>query len=310
MTIQVGDRVSFKHAVGEGEVVKIEDGAYHVMLEGGFDSPYPLEELVLLQKADKASLYSQSNDEAGELTLDTPEEVRSAVQEHKAVSILCVLQTSRLNLLLSNGIDTEVIVKLVAVRKNKQKILFAGVLEAKQQLLLSETLPLNTHLNMQAIFLGSVLQAPSDSSICLSRDFLESLSPVTRNYPQWKHWKPDADNIDLAELKANWEPKSKALSDSASTSLDEVDLHLNLHEDNLVGLSAFEILSKQVEKFRGEMDACIKARKIGIIFIHGVGSGSLKTKIRELLDTDYPFCQWREADTHKYGQGATEVILT
>ena len=61
----------------------------------------------------------------------------------------------------------------------------------------------------------------------------------------------------------------------------EVDLHITELVDKPEGLSNFEMLNIQLEKFENELDAAIFKNMKKIIFIHGVGNGRLKQEIIE-----------------------------
>jgi len=88
----------------------------------------------------------------------------------------------------------------------------------------------------------------------------------------------------------------------------EVDLHIESLVDNVKGLSNVEILNIQMNYFRKCLDKAIEMNLDKIIFIHGIGQGTLKHNIEEELNK-YSFIHYFPASMQKYGVGATEVII-
>jgi len=91
--------------------------------------------------------------------------------------------------------------------------------------------------------------------------------------------------------------------------LTEVDLHINQLIDSTVGLSHTEMLNIQLSKFRSELESAIKNKVNKIVFIHGIGNGTLKMAIRKELDDLYKHLQYQDASFKEYGFGATMVLL-
>jgi len=91
--------------------------------------------------------------------------------------------------------------------------------------------------------------------------------------------------------------------------IKEVDLHLHELIDDETGLNDHDKLQHQLEVFHKEMETAIKENYRRIVFIHGVGSGSLKLKIRSELQHKYKHLQFQDASFKEYGYGATMVLL-
>ena len=88
----------------------------------------------------------------------------------------------------------------------------------------------------------------------------------------------------------------------------EVDLHLHELVDLNENKSDYEKLNLQVKYFRKCMDAAIAYRIKKIIFIHGVGKGTLKQEIIHELKK-YARVKYYDAPYKKYGFGALTVEL-
>ena len=90
----------------------------------------------------------------------------------------------------------------------------------------------------------------------------------------------------------------------------EIDLHIHELVENTAGLEPKDILEIQMDKFRNELNAAILSAKVAkIIFIHGIGNGTLKTEVRRELDTKYKKYKYQDASFKEYGYGATMVFL-
>jgi len=106
------------------------------------------------------------------------------------------------------------------------------------------------------------------------------------------------------------EPKKKeqviVLPDSE---MMEVDLHIHELLDNFTNLTNTEMLTVQMNKFREELAQAINTGVKRIVFIHGVGNGTLKNELRRELQRKYSRYTMQDASFREYGYGATMVIL-
>jgi dsDNA-specific endonuclease/ATPase MutS2 len=64
-----------------------------------------------------------------------------------------------------------------------------------------------------------------------------------------------------------------------------------------------------MDKFHQVMKENLKNKKRKIVFIHGVGNGTLKTELRKALDRKYKGHYYQDASFREYGYGATMVII-
>ena len=94
-----------------------------------------------------------------------------------------------------------------------------------------------------------------------------------------------------------------------NTVMTEVDLHIHELLDNYNNLTNVELLTVQMNKFHEEMDKAIKSDVKKIVFIHGVGNGTLKNELRRELQRKYSKYNFQDASFREYGYGATMVII-
>ncbi len=105
------------------------------------------------------------------------------------------------------------------------------------------------------------------------------------------------------------EEKKKQGTEPLFPGVEEIDLHINAIMDNYKHLSNGEIVDIQLSRFRTAMEGAIKAKQNKIVFIHGVGEGTLKYRLRRTIDTDFRNCSYQDASFTNYGFGATLVII-
>lgn len=89
----------------------------------------------------------------------------------------------------------------------------------------------------------------------------------------------------------------------------EIDLHINKLIDSVVGLTNTEIVTLQLDKFRKELKQSIKSNEREIIFIHGIGNGTLKSELRKVADQEFNWCSQEDASFKEYGFGATRIRI-
>ena len=110
---------------------------------------------------------------------------------------------------------------------------------------------------------------------------------------------------DLQPVAINKNKKKERKSDTL-----EVDLHIGELLDDYRGMSNFEILSIQISEAKKQMEKAILDKEIRkVVFIHGVGEGTLKFELRKVLDKEYARFEYQDASFERYGFGATMVII-
>ena len=87
----------------------------------------------------------------------------------------------------------------------------------------------------------------------------------------------------------------------------EVDLHINQLTKSTRGMDNFEMLTMQLNTARSKVEYAVQKRISKLVFIHGMGTGVLKTELNYLLNK-YPV-KYYDASYKKYGLGATEVYI-
>ena len=108
--------------------------------------------------------------------------------------------------------------------------------------------------------------------------------------------------------KAIQSKPEKEQNNFAGVSSMEVDLHIEELIDDIRGMSNGELIQIQLRHFQNKLDEAISKKMRSIVFIHGIGKGTLKNEIIAILNT-MPDLKYSNASMAKYGFGATEVFL-
>ncbi|MBQ0769804.1 MAG: DNA mismatch repair protein MutS [Bizionia sp.] len=88
----------------------------------------------------------------------------------------------------------------------------------------------------------------------------------------------------------------------------EVDLHIHQLVKSERGMSSHDKKNLQLDTARHKLEFAMKKKIQKVVFIHGVGEGTLKLEL-EYLFGRYNNVKFYAADYKKYGLGATEVYI-
>ncbi|WP_010665334.1 DUF2027 domain-containing protein [Marinilabilia salmonicolor] len=112
-------------------------------------------------------------------------------------------------------------------------------------------------------------------------------------------------------LREKGELNSAAPKPSKKKNSDIIEVDLHIHEllDDTRGLSNADMLKLQIDRFTEVMEENQKTKGQKIVFIHGLGNGTLKHEVRRLLNTRYKSHNFQDASFREYGYGATMVII-
>lgn len=83
----------------------------------------------------------------------------------------------------------------------------------------------------------------------------------------------------------------------------EVDLHISAITDDYSELKSHDIFNMQMDIFHKALDSAMANRFHKVIFIHGIGNGTLKKTLKQELRS-YPEIEVRDAPFAEYGAGA------
>ncbi len=89
----------------------------------------------------------------------------------------------------------------------------------------------------------------------------------------------------------------------------EIDLHIEKLTDRAEKMNAGEMLDLQIDTFEKALDKAIFENVGEVIFIHGVGNGTLRTEIQRRLSKHKNVAYFQDAQKEKFGYGATSAKI-
>lgn len=327
MKLRIGDKVRFLNEVGEGTVSRIKDkNTVFVEMQDGFEIPFLISqlvpihtELIVNKDAENIELDPEAHiADAVYFVVEPDHELPALISDYK----IYLFNASSFNLVYSYSIKDE---------EYFQSLKHGEVGPYQKVFLRQVKLPYfkdyNYHKVECLLFKNTFFKAqpPIAEVIFISPQVLQGSKAIKHEefkYPVYgfllrdefitqEKIEPVLNPWDIERLKSIKEFKSKGkVSRSHKEYLKslekEVDLHIEELVDSTAGLSNFEMLNIQLERFEKEMDEALEKNIRKIIFIHGVGNGRLRQEIASILKKT-PGVTFQDASFKEYGYGATQV---
>jgi hypothetical protein len=160
---------------------------------------------------------------------------------------------------------------------------------------------LNKELKINSLYLLNINYF-KDNDFFDETAFILSVIQSEKNQQLLKKQKVESD---LSEI-----PVKTQKTVDEKPELVEVDLHIQELVDDYKDLMPSEMLNIQLNHFRKKLEECILLNYVKkVVFIHGVGNGTLKLELRKILSHEYAHYDYQDASFQEYGFGATMVIL-
>lgn len=334
MRIKVGDRVRFLNEVGGGKVKRLLDNKMvEVLTEDGWGVPYLISELVVLPDDPNQEPYK------AEVSSDKPvKNILSNVSASEISSRVVLLATqdrgesnqgqfAGIKWYLVNDSDFLLKFNFYQLDSNGTSVIESDELEEGTKMLLSE-LSLAELSDVKGFHIQGILNRnPVEDVpplitkyISMNTKKFASAGAYTENEFLHEHAmvfdvigkessKSEVIIHDKEVVNTELNKTKQFRSGKEAKQAKEVDLHINQLVDSVVGMSNREIIRIQLERFDKEMNEAIKSGANEIIFIHGIGNGTLKESLRKSIESDYSVCSFEDASFKEYGFGATLVRI-
>jgi len=114
--------------------------------------------------------------------------------------------------------------------------------------------------------------------------------------------------IDAQKLKESFF-KGSPVKQEVKIPDNEIDLHIEKLREDHQFLTQSEIINIQLGYFQQMLDGAIVHQLPSIVFIHGVGNGTLRHHIHKIISKHPQVKTFMDARKEKFGFGATEVIF-
>lgn len=347
MEIKVGDKVRYLNAKGGGVVSRIiNQQLVEVLDESGFDIPFQKSELVKIEDKPMSvpSAFSKSKEPVvvkqeivKSLIPDTDDEISGNEMPRLLYAFVPIDESlSAFELYIINDCNYHFLYTLGYKKEKLIDVFDIQTIEANTKVFIKqfskEKIEDLKSLFIQGVFFkkkGFSVQQPVSREITISavkffkggcfkeNDFFDEPAMVETIYE-----KSLADEIKQIDGKTfqkvvfSKEQADKKLHQSSKkenkeerNTVREVDLHIHELVENEQGLTPGDKLDIQLKHFEKELNVAILNNEKRVVFIHGVGNGVLKLKIKSILETKYPKLKFQDASFQKYKFGATMVML-
>ena len=342
MKVKVGDWVRFLNEVGSGRVRKVIDKKLvEIQTKDGWSIPYQISELVVIpddpdrepfravsqaeEETPKEIIYPEtpvSGVEAKIFLLVTQVKKEGTnlkglqwyiVNDSEYSFIFGYYQVSNKGVLFSEKEELEPGTKMMVQESTLAELSDIQRVQIQGVLFNSNSTDVPPSVNFSMKFVVKKFSAPGSYS---ENDFLHEPAIVLDIFQTPRREVRSSESQSIVDVinekeyldnRLNQKPVYK--SGIRNEPPKEVDLHINQLVDSVVGMSNREILSIQLTRFTTELNQAIADKKQHIIFIHGIGNGTLKEAVKKSLANDYPICSGEDASFKEYGFGATLVRI-
>lgn len=341
MQINTGDKVRFLNDIGGGIVTRIIDAKTVMVLndEDEFEIPSLKTNLVVIESAsmgDSPQSKQSSSTSANSSISSTKqslfvekEEIYAAFAPRES----SIPSESPLELYLINDTNQILLYTFCDEKGNGMEGVTAGNLDPKSKILLSEydikelnelsccqfqiifyqqgkctvKKPLNRILKIQAV------KFHKSSSYKETAYFHQEviLHKLTGENLEQKIEELNNKELKQAIREKESSEKRKPIQkkNNSDDNITEVDLHINALVDSVTGLSNADILEFQLNKFHEVLRLNEHDKGKKIVFIHGIGNGTLKQRVHSELKRKYRKHHQQDASFKEYGWGATMVTI-
>lgn len=316
MSIQIGDKIKFLNEAGGGKITQLIDKDTVMVLsdEDNFEIPVLLTEIIAINKDKSAEKESVKVFSGRGRSFGGDRACALFAAESNTHSLYILNATSRTLLL---GVFEE--------QKLGNSGIFSGILQP------NSIQKVNNYLlkEFEAILQWRVqgfyfekhlkkLKAPLDCAIKIhpkklfvegNRKFVEELGQEAIVIPlEQPTVLPTLKSEDMFSDVPKEASMSNKVKRKNTRELLEIDLHIHKLLETTTGMTNGEILDHQLGTFQKILLENKKYKGKRIVFIHGVGNGVLKQRIRHELQK-HPNYTVQDASFQEYGWGATMVII-
>lgn len=316
MSYKIGDYVRFLNEKQEGVVTRIIDHQLvGVTIDGDFEITVLANEIVLVQSAE-----AQLREDLEELPL-AQQQINSSTEQQLYLAIVNDTKISHLfHLYIVNGTSYDIALNF-SIQKDQiyDGVYFDIISSRSSQRIASQTL---TELDQGSSLHFQILRYKDGPYQPMQPMVLKKIIKAKQVITQQKDIPfltekgylsiLETDNnisLDVASLQEKLHENKTIAGNEIHIPSREVDLHIEEITENFSNMKSEEMLRLQLETFRRSLEAAIAHHFTNIIFIHGVGNGTLRTEIHKQLGKHPHVKTFKDARKEKFGYGATEVIL-
>ncbi len=319
MAVKIGDKIKFLNEEGGGEITQLIDKDTVMVLSNidDFEIPVLIREIVVV-----------GGDEKSENQLIEVFESELRINKSKRFFSVFAEERKEYNYYLVNGKNQAVFFGIFEERKSEILGIYSGILQPggvqKINTYSLKDFDAIVQWRVQGFFFEKRLEKITAPINCVvkihpkkffnprNKKFVEEIGKegVVVELEQKESVGLQADELFANSPKEKQFKKEKSKNSARKNTREilEVDLHIHELLETTSGMSNSEILEYQLDKFRKVLEENKKFKGKRIVFIHGVGNGVLKQRIRHELQK-CPHYTVQDASFQEYGWGATMIIV-
>ena len=308
--MNIGDRVRVIHGNEEGFITKIiDDRLVEIEIEPGFNMPVLMNEIVVIDKAEKDHFGDNNEQEVSK------KPTTSSLAQTGIFLAIIKSDSTLADLYLINNTEYDLICSLTTIRKDNYEGIYKGIINSSNYELIGkwnindfESWP---ELHFQTIYFAN--KAPE-----LLSPFVKKIKFNAKTFYSNKGVAPliDKEAHVYSFDTESYRPEKIVLKEQSGLEIntieppdDIIDLHIDKITDYYSNLSSSEIFQIQFKHFIKKLEDAVAVNKPEIIFIHGVGNGSLKNALHRELSIRKDITYFKDAMKNKFGYGATLVRI-
>jgi len=313
MNFKLGDFVRFVDEKREGYVTRVIDAeTLGVTDTDGFEIPVAVKNLTYVH-GHSSKPTAQNNNETEVVVDDEFNEVGiylAVNEDSKASSVV--------HFTLINQTSYQLLFSLKTDLKGKYKGEFASLIQAKTSSQIYSAnladLEIWPSFIFQALYFTTANIKPKEPINITKKFKAKDFNGAKKQVPEINKyaWLIQLDEplpiIDAQKLKESFfkTPTAKPVVPKPAA---EIDLHIEKIREDHQFLGQSEIIDIQLNYFQQILEAAIANQMPSIVFIHGVGNGTLRHHIHKTISKHPQVRTFMDARKEKFGFGATEVIF-
>lgn len=310
MKFKPGDFVRFVDERREGCITKIiNDQLVTVTDSDDFEIPVPINNIT--------HVHGHINEKTIKVNIDIP--LEETVTKGIYLALIPDQQKKdSIGFYLINTTTYQLLCNVNSEKDNKQQGEHAGIINPRSftEIYFNFLSDLENwpELTFQFLFHTKYYPQPAEPLTVKKRFRAKDFSNTKKSAPLMNQhaWLMQLDEpmslIDPVKLKESFFKPAEERR-TLSSPHQEVDLHIEKLSDNYPFLSRTEMLEVQLKHFYNNLDNAIVHKQNSIIFIHGVGNGTLKNEIHKFAGKHPQVKTFMDARKEKFGYGATEIFF-
>lgn len=321
--MNIGDRVRLLHDTREGIITDfLPDDMVEVEIEDGFKIPVIRKEVVPIAKEEQI-VFREKRKESESAALSAP------TAETGFFLAFLPINDRQLSVYVINNTDIDILFNIGEVRNTSYYGLTAGHLTRRGSQKITDAyldkFDKWSPLLVQAIFFKAgftTLKEPLIRKFTFSAaSFFKSKTKAPILDKECYLFQIDQKivGINPVEIKESIIERQTAVAPAnvmlpnvkniaaqpATPRQIEIDLHIEQITKDYGKLNAAQILELQLKTFESALDKAILEAYDEIVFIHGVGNGTLRHEIHKRLSKHPGIAYYKDARKEKFGYGAT-----